>query len=858
MNKILKSHTIVPPHLYVERDADRQLLQIIDDMGRPGYILVARQMGKTNLLIHAKRKIEMTGDIFLYVDLSNRFDDARSCFRNIIDVLLSTNSMQLESVAESIYNSREEKKLPAHKEHTLELIKIIKAISGKLIICLDEIDSLTLADYSDKIFAQIRSVYFERINFPEFERLSYVLSGVAEPSEIIKDRSISPFNIGQKIFLNDFSINEFNAFLNKAKLQLSKESSDRVYFWTNGNPRLTWELCSEIESQQIKEENINVSMVDHIVKYKYLSSFDTPPVDHIRSLITSDKNLRDGLKLIYDKSESKLTDEVKGKLYLAGILSPRYESGIIEIKNKIIAESINERWLATIPDEKMYSMSHALELSSEGEHKEAAKILEILLQKKDINKDDKRSLSIQLGTSYFHIGKFQESKNLHKENLFDKSSYKAIYLDQIYMIGVSSSNLGQYDDAVNYFEEIIDEKSSYYVESLINLAATYISCNFENKKDEIPKLIAKALELCAELDAKDKDINLIPTAYSLLANFSQLNGDLVKANQLYLKTSELAEDTCKVNPLISAYNIIEDPSLLDRIKNVMEKSDFSIAFSIFNSNLIFDTRDFINLASLAANKSDSLLDFLFSFALTHEGDDHFNLTNLLLESAMAELAKPNIQSSLKILNKLYSLDSSEIRSTDNFTVLKYLLFFAEGVNTESIKNEYFKGFQNYVVKPDVIDINLFEKELAYLIAKQKFNKAIAISNLLLQLTPEPTFKEKIELIRIYFYRIHCLNEPQEVIDDGGKFLEMIKLVNKDDLSTIHIKYDEIRQLSEKIEEYVNGLSSASKKIETYRRKTKKLGRNDQVKVKYINTEEVVTDKFKKLEKDISTGMCQII
>ena len=70
MTKILKKYTSIPPHLYVERDADLQLKRIVDEMQRPGYVLVARQMGKTNLLINAKRTLESDNRIFAYVDLS--------------------------------------------------------------------------------------------------------------------------------------------------------------------------------------------------------------------------------------------------------------------------------------------------------------------------------------------------------------------------------------------------------------------------------------------------------------------------------------------------------------------------------------------------------------------------------------------------------------------------------------------------------------------------------------------------------------------------------------------------------------------------------------------------------------------
>ncbi len=67
MEKILKPYTIIPEELYVQRDADKQVRNIIADMGRPGYVLVSRQMGKTNLLLNAKSKLETSNDAFIYI-----------------------------------------------------------------------------------------------------------------------------------------------------------------------------------------------------------------------------------------------------------------------------------------------------------------------------------------------------------------------------------------------------------------------------------------------------------------------------------------------------------------------------------------------------------------------------------------------------------------------------------------------------------------------------------------------------------------------------------------------------------------------------------------------------------------------
>jgi len=56
--KVLYSSAIIPDSLYVKRAADHKLKEIILRMSKPAYISVARQMGKTNLLIQAKRELE--------------------------------------------------------------------------------------------------------------------------------------------------------------------------------------------------------------------------------------------------------------------------------------------------------------------------------------------------------------------------------------------------------------------------------------------------------------------------------------------------------------------------------------------------------------------------------------------------------------------------------------------------------------------------------------------------------------------------------------------------------------------------------------------------------------------------------
>jgi hypothetical protein len=58
---------------------------------------------------------------------------------------------------------------------------------------------------TDEFFAGIRECYNRRTQGPEFERLTFCLLGVASPSDLIRDTRTTPFNIGRRIELTDFT-----------------------------------------------------------------------------------------------------------------------------------------------------------------------------------------------------------------------------------------------------------------------------------------------------------------------------------------------------------------------------------------------------------------------------------------------------------------------------------------------------------------------------------------------------------------------------------------------------------------------------------------------------------------------------
>ena len=76
---------------------------------------------------------------------------------------------------------------------------ILVEIEERVVIFVDEVDMTLGLEFRDDFFAAIRAMYNARANHPDSSRLTFVLLGVASPSDLIKDRTRTPFNIGHAV-----------------------------------------------------------------------------------------------------------------------------------------------------------------------------------------------------------------------------------------------------------------------------------------------------------------------------------------------------------------------------------------------------------------------------------------------------------------------------------------------------------------------------------------------------------------------------------------------------------------------------------------------------------------------------------
>ncbi len=846
----LKSYTIVPDSLYVERKADKQLHNIVEAMQRPGYVLVSRQMGKTNLLLRAKRKWENADDLYVYIDMSNIDETEKGCFESLVDTAIDTHEEILGHLREQICDIRRRNIIKSPVQaHNEELRTLLKSVKGKMVFILDEIDSLTRTTFSDNVFSQIRSTYFSRVNYPVLEKLTYVLSGVVEPTEIIKNPKISPFNIGEKIHLDDFTHDEYRTFVGKANLDwLGEDVIERVYYWAGGNPRMTWDICYEL--QHSKEQNI--SKVDRLVKEMYLTSYDKVPIDTIRTLVKEDRDLRDAIfQLAYDKGNS-LSDKIKSKLYLAGIVN--YSDNDVKIKNRIIRDSLSLNWLQKVEEDEKGLIAYAIELHSKGYFQESINKFELYLRNNDFSAPEAPYYYYYLGSCYYHLKAFEQSLHYLTTKMIDPSSSFTEFRNEHFLCGVSCINLGKYLDSLEYFEKAMsgDTHDRLYFSSKFNSLVAKQKV-YAGNEEKIKEVELDYLELLSqESEIVDDEIKLY-AAYQLAGLYSSRNK--VEAAKYYDVALALSSDLARPKILIEKYYVIPDEQREGVLNEIIDSVEIinTIEDTLDpEKNLVIDEAVLIKVLYLVylnaydrwGNIKDKIALLPYSY-----GDVLFSM---FIQSPMSiDLWS---EGSLRLIRELHEhLDSEEYKISEDSKLYIYEYYAFLIYSKESAK-EYIEHFKRLEAPIDSIGLTVVRTYAWSLLEEKKVAEISKELDWIVDRYPANFAHQDAVTRALFEYALllsyYSLRDKKSLIETANLIMSYID--------------DEIEIANEKNKltlQQVRDSAQQTLSVFTFRepvRTRTKYGRNDRVKVRYINSNKVEVKKYKLVEADLADGRCIIV
>lgn len=201
----------VPPasEFYQARETDSEFEAAI--RRRDSIVLVkgARQVGKTSLLARGLQRARQAGMRVVLTDLerlnARSLESADTLLLTLAHVIAEQLDLDLD-LAET---------WAAHCGPNLNFARFLRRAvldeaSPPLLWALDEVDRLFPCDYGSEVFGLFRSFHNERALDPAgpWSRLTLAIAYATEAHLFITDLNSSPFNVGTRLALEDFTVEQ--------------------------------------------------------------------------------------------------------------------------------------------------------------------------------------------------------------------------------------------------------------------------------------------------------------------------------------------------------------------------------------------------------------------------------------------------------------------------------------------------------------------------------------------------------------------------------------------------------------------------------------------------------------------------
>lgn len=278
----------LPPNAssYVARQADRDFYEKLL-AGEFCYVLNSRQMGKSSLRVQTMQRLQAQGIACAAIDITQigSFEVTQDqWYATLVKIL--ADSFQIEFKLSTWWREREFLSPLRRFSEFIEQV-LLTAITQNIVIFVDEIDSvLGLSFSTDDFFAFIRACYHQRIDKPEYKRITFALLGVATPSDLIRDKKRTPFNIGQAIQLHGFYLSEAQPLAEGlAGIMNPQLVLKEVLAWTGGQPFLTQKLCQLILMSSSIPANDEAERVAQLVRSQVIEHWESQDQpEHLRTI----------------------------------------------------------------------------------------------------------------------------------------------------------------------------------------------------------------------------------------------------------------------------------------------------------------------------------------------------------------------------------------------------------------------------------------------------------------------------------------------------------------------------------------------------------------------------------------------
>jgi formylglycine-generating enzyme required for sulfatase activity len=331
--------------IYIKRKADDELLELCQQ-SEFAFILSSRQVGKSSLIVRTAQQLETENIRSVLVDLSaiGVKVSPDEWYMGILNEISS--SLELKTDVFTWWMDHA-KLGPAQRLTNFFKDVLLKEVKEQIVLFFDEIDSTLSISFSDDFYVAIRAVYNARATVSDFKRLSFVLVGVATPSDLISDNKRTPFNVGRRVEITDFNLTEAFPLVEDFGIQATQILT-WVFQHTSGHPYLTQRLCAHLAKSK---ETLDEENVSHAVErlftgeqgrqdnnLQFVRDMLSVRAPDVKKVLRTYSDIRAGKKVIDDERSV-----AKAHLKLSGIVRP--EKGFLKVRNAIYHKVFDAQWI---------------------------------------------------------------------------------------------------------------------------------------------------------------------------------------------------------------------------------------------------------------------------------------------------------------------------------------------------------------------------------------------------------------------------------------------------------------------------------------------------------------------------------